>query len=167
MSLGSRLCLKNSGNLFAQGTFIWQWGTFIWDGGSFIEQGGTFIWQEGTFILRRVPILLQIIRGTKFWSCVRTLSLTECLNIYEMCVQRWLGSGIKGIIIIQRKKRLPPLSHFLSFHLLLWSPFSPHSQEQRASILRHGVGYENMRISYLKTGNERRNNGQLVNIDKA
>ena len=74
MSLGLWFCLENLGNLFVKETFIWQWGTFIWDEGSFIWQGGTFIWQEGTFILRRVTILLQIIRGTKFWSCVRTLS---------------------------------------------------------------------------------------------
>ena len=56
------------------GKFIWQGdiylqrGTYIWDGGS-------FIWQEGTFILRRVTILLQIIRGTIFWSCVRALKV--------------------------------------------------------------------------------------------
>ena len=55
------------GNLFDKGTFIWQWGSFIW-------QGGTSIWQEGTFVLRTATILLQIIMGTKFWSCVRTLS---------------------------------------------------------------------------------------------
>ena len=75
MSLGSWLCLKNLGSLFDKGTFIWQWGTFIWDGGSFIWHGGTFIWQEGTFILRVVTILYQIIKVTKFWSCVRTLTL--------------------------------------------------------------------------------------------
>ena len=62
---------QNLGYLFDNGTFIWQWGTFIW-------QGGTFIWQEGTFILRRVTILLPIIRGTKFWSCVRTLKRVTC-----------------------------------------------------------------------------------------
>ena len=74
MPLGSWFCLKNLGHLFDKGTFIWQWGTFIWDGGSFIWQGGTFIWQIGAFILSRVTILLQIIRGTEFWSCVRTVN---------------------------------------------------------------------------------------------
>ena len=55
-------------------TFIWQWGTSVLYGGSFIWQGGTFIWKEGTFIMRRLTILLQTIRGTKFWLCVWTLT---------------------------------------------------------------------------------------------
>ena len=84
MSLGSRFCLKNLGNLFDQGTFIWKPGTFIWDEGSFIWQGGTFIWQEGTFILRRVTISLQIIWGTKFWSCVRTLNNAGNFDDYDV-----------------------------------------------------------------------------------
>ena len=67
MSLGSWFCPKTLGNLF-------DMGTFIWDGGSFIWQGGTFIWQGGTFICRSVKIVLLIIRGTKFWSCLRTLN---------------------------------------------------------------------------------------------
>ena len=75
------------GTFFDKGTFIWQRGTFnrdegpflwqgetlVWQGRTFIWDGGSFIWQEGPFNLRRVTILLQITRGTKFWSCVWTL----------------------------------------------------------------------------------------------
>ena len=66
--LRSWFCLKNLGNLFDKGTFIW-------DGGSFIWQGRTYIWQERTFILRRVTILLQIIMGAEFWSFLRALNV--------------------------------------------------------------------------------------------
>ena len=75
---GSWFCLKM---LFYKGTFIWNgetviWNgdTFIWNGETFIWAGGSFIWQEVTNILRRVTILLQIVRGKKFLSCVRTLT---------------------------------------------------------------------------------------------
>ena len=84
------------------GMFIWQGDiyltvrAFFWDEGPFIWQGGTIILQEGTFIMRRVTILLQIVRGTKLWSRVRTLrhggeKLPNNLVFgMQICRNRWL-----------------------------------------------------------------------------
>ena len=85
---GVMILSQKLGNFIWQGDIFWQRGTFIWDVRSFIWKGGTFIWQEGTFILTRVTILLQIIRRTKFWSCVRTLkgemSRGKCNAFYSV-----------------------------------------------------------------------------------
>ena len=84
MSQGSWFWLKNLGNLFDKGTFIWQWRTFI---------------------LRKIIIMLQIIRRTKFWwsqksapdpqICIKIVgfepNLTQICGIwalfYSMCTR--------------------------------------------------------------------------------
>ena len=57
-------------------------------------RGGTFIWQEGTFNLKRVTNLWQIIRMTRFWSCVRTLKDDPVSELTKMLTQFFLEGSI-------------------------------------------------------------------------
>ena len=113
MPLRSWFCFKNLENLFDQGTFIYiyltvrdiylRWRVIFWWRGTFFWWRGTFIWQEGTFILWRVTILLQIVRGTKFLSWVRT--------------HRARTHGQKGTQICEPLANKCPQSHLISFYL--------------------------------------------------